>query len=159
MFGIKSIAAGLAVGALLGGGGTLALGGGALAIWSKTPWSATSKLDKARGDLVRLEADLKAANLIIKDRDGAIKKRDDQAIEVAKAEAGDATDTAAAWGNQCSAAFNAGVSAGRRISNASCASPAAAAAPDSVQRPSFRSEFEAERYTPAARGLPGDRQR
>ncbi|AKU43455.1 i-spanin [Caulobacter phage Sansa] len=159
MFGIKTIATGLAVGALLGGGGTLALGGGALAIWNKTPFSATQKLKSTREDLVKVKADLEIALQVAEDRRIAIEARDKQALEVAKADAGDASTTAAAWGAQCSAAFNAGVSAGRRICNASSPNSGSGQPAAGGVLPSFRSEFEAERYTPAASRVPGAGQR
>lgn len=155
MFGIKTIATGLAVGAILGGGGALALGGGALALWNKAPWSAASRLKKAEADLTQVRAALTAEKQISKDRLEAINGRDRQAVEIAKADAGDVTETAAAWSAQCSAAFNAGVSAGRRICNASSPpTPPGQPVAGGVQ-PSFRSEFQAERYTPSSYRLPG----
>lgn len=157
MFGIKTIATGLAVGAILGGGGALALGGGALALWNKTPWSATAKLTKARADLSQAQADLRAARQIADDRLRAIEGRDKQAVERAKSDSGDFTETAAAWSAQCSAAFNAGLSAGRRICNASSPAPGPGQSPSGVVRQSFRSEMEAERYAPPASDLPGRR--
>jgi hypothetical protein len=155
MFGIKTIATGLAVGAILGGGAGL----GGVALWNKTPWSAESKLTKTREALVKMTADRDTQRAIAKERGEAITKRDENTKTIAAADAGDATAMAAAWGAQCSAAYNAGASFARSICNAKNPPPAAGQPSAGVMRPSFRADFNRERYTAPADRLPGGGER
>lgn len=168
MFGLdlQKNAAILAVGVSIGVASSTLLSGAVHSIWNATPFSAESKLEKARDKIGDLTGQVFVLNSAVAARDTAISDRDKLLAQTSKSNAVDYGEAATRWGQQCTTAFQSGVVAGRAAakgsSNATPQAPGAAAPavqPGGLQ-PSFRSSWASGAYSPAApspSGLPGGR--
>lgn len=149
----------LVAGIAIGVAGHSMIGGAIRSAWRVTPWSAESKLDKARDQLADMTGNWRAEKAAREARDVAIADRDKRLLAIGQDAAVDQSAAAARWGQQCQAAYRSGVAFGRALAKPSpsnTGAPHAPASPDRPAadpagglRPSFRDAWSAGAFDPA----------
>jgi hypothetical protein len=153
-FDLKALALGAVIGAFL----MSSLGNIGGVLWGLTPFSAESKLDKARALNVDLGRQVTACTAVAGEYRASEALRIGAAVAAATESKVDVEDATARWGATCNAAFNSGLAAGKAIASkggprAPQGSPGSAPVPPAVGL-SYRDVWSERAFRPAGAAAP-----